>query len=1056
MKKILVLLIAGIVFSGCSPFNDNHFSWLEEGFRTPPDSTMPGVYWYWLNEHVSKTGITNDLEALRRIGISEVFIGNIFEGWMSPPGDLRTLSAEWEDCMRFALMEGHRIGIKISSFNCPGWSQAGGPWTQPEDAMRYLTFSEAVIEGDNATVSAHYLPQPAAFFQDVVVLAVPIAGEDTLHDQSVMRQVNLSRKDVNEPATIVFSFPYPVLKRSLVITPDQSNFQMSCDVYALYDTEYKRIASASFDRLSDNLAYGPVPLAPLCISLGETITQQFKVVFTGIPADFSVGKVELTSIAKVEHYAEKLNNKMPRINTPDWFAYQWETQMEPAAEATVDPDKIIVVSDFLQGDTLRWKAPTGRWHIMRLGMTPTLKTNTPAAPWAAGLEVDKMNRQSYQAHYDAYIGKISKDLPKNLNFNRVIADSYETGPSSWTDDFYELFKQTYHYDPLPWLALFSGQVIGTAEQSDRFMWDMRRLVADRIASEFVGGMAEVLQKNGTQLWLENYGWDGFPSEFLKYAKLSPSVGGEFWTTSPNVECRLAASACHIYNKNVVYAESYTTGNFHYQFHPGALKLKGDEAYTEGVNQHIIHLTIHQPYEDKSPGVNSWFGIELNRHNTWFEQSKAWIDYQRRCCYMLQQGKPAADVCFFIGEDCPKMAGWKDPALAAGYDYDFINADVIMNDMKVINGRLTLSSGISYSLLALPPLTTMRPELLEKIEQLVNEGAVITGMPVSKSPSLQGYPQCDEKVREIAARLWNKPDASYTNNYGKGKVFCNVPINKVLETIGTPEAVQVAKDVPVLWKQRDLPDGRKIFFLTNQSDKMITCNVTFRTTGYAPEWWNPVNGEFYPLTEYSVENGCTVVPLRFDAAESGFVMFREKKLPKHPQPVEKALYRLPDTWDIDFHNQWTSERYTFTQSPLFDWTQSSDNKIKYFSGTATYKTAFELPDAPSHAHDSKGPLSIRQLEFENIGVIATVYVNGQEAGTLWTKPYRLCIDSFLKQGKNELEIQVTNVWRNKIVDKLNNINPENNIFMLAYPSRDSYGTWLAPSGLWGDVKIITLE
>jgi hypothetical protein len=723
--------------------------------------------------------------------------------------------------------------------------------------------------------------------------------------------------------------------------------------------------------------------------------------------------------------------------------------MEPAVDAIVDLDRIINVSEYLHGDTLRWKAPPGRWRIMRLGMAPTLKTNKPTAPWSAGLEVDKMSRRALQAHYDAYIGKIVKDLPNKLTFHRVIADSYETGPGSWTDDFYDVFRQTYGYDPLPWLSLFSGQVVGSADQSDRFMWDLRRLVADRIASEFVGGMAEVIQKNGSQLWLENYGWDGFPSEFLKYAKLSPSIGGEYWMTSPNVECRLAASACHIYDKNVVYAESYTSNGRLYEFHPRTLKKKGDEAYAEGVNHHIMHLVIHQPYEDKVPGVNSWFGIELNRHNTWFEQAKAWIDYQRRCCYMLQQGKPAADVCFFIGEDCPKMAGWKDPSLSAGYDYDFINADVIINDMKVKNGRLRLPSGVSYALLALPPLTTMRPELLEKIEQLVKDGANIAGVPVDKSPSLQGYPQCDKKIKDIAARLWSKKDSSYVNQYEQGKVFCNMPVNKVLETIGTPEAVRIDKRMPVLWKQRDLPNGRKIYFLTNQSDTVVEFKVSFRTVNFAPEWWNPVDGEMRPLMEYSLENEYTIVPIRLDAAESGFVVFKDKELNKPKNLKEKEFLTLSGNWDIDFFNPWTGEHYSVKNSPLFDWTLSQDNKMKYFSGTATYQTEFDIQSSILQSPNI-------QISFENIGVLATVLVNSQEAGTLWTKPYKLNINNLLKEGKNNLEIRVTNVWRNKIVDKLNDIDPENKIYMLSYPSRDRYGTWLVPSGMWGEVKITALE
>ena len=195
---------------------------------------------------------------------------------------------------------------------------------------------------------------------------------------------------------------------------------------------------------------------------------------------------------------------------------------------------------------------------------------------------------------------------------------------------------------------------------------------------------------------------GYPSEFLYYGSFSDYVGGEFWANSgPSPECKLASSSCHIYGKNKVYAESYTAGGKYFERTPRDLKQKGDWSYTQGINQVVMHVYIHQPYEDKTPGINAWFGIEYNRKNTWFEQSKSWIDYQRRCYFMLEQGMPVADVCFFVGEDVPKMAGWKDTSLSKGYNFDFINSDVIENQMYAKNGRVYLPNGNSYALLVLP-------------------------------------------------------------------------------------------------------------------------------------------------------------------------------------------------------------------------------------------------------------------------------------------------------------------------------------------------------------------
>ena len=91
---------------------------------------------------------------------------------------------------------------------------------------------------------------------------------------------------------------------------------------------------------------------------------------------------------------------------------------------------------------------------------------------------------------------------------------------------------------------------------------------------------------------------------------------------------------------------------------------------------MLHVYIHQPWEDRRPGVNAWFGTEFNRHNTWFDERPTWIDYLRRCCFLLQQGTRVADVAYFIGEDTPKMTGIRQPELPPGRDFDYINAEVI--------------------------------------------------------------------------------------------------------------------------------------------------------------------------------------------------------------------------------------------------------------------------------------------------------------------------------------------------------------------------------------------
>ncbi len=196
--------------------------------------------------------------------------------------------------------------------------------------------------------------------------------------------------------------------------------------------------------------------------------------------------------------------------------------------------------------------------------------------------------------------------------------------------------------------------------------------------------------------------------------------------------------------NPILLPDWSTSDF-----PAMLKKRGDWSYTEGINHVVLHVYIEQAYEDRNPGINAWFGTEFNRKNTWFEQAKKWIDYQRRCMFMLQRGLAVNDVCYFIGEDAPKMTGTRDPALPKGYTFDYINAEVLMNRVTVKDGNLVLPDGMSYRMMVLPPLETMRPELLRKIKQLVSEGASVYGPSPERSPSLQNYPASDDEVKALA-------------------------------------------------------------------------------------------------------------------------------------------------------------------------------------------------------------------------------------------------------------------------------------------------------------------
>ena len=892
--RLIFLLILGI----CAASPTRAADALDQGFMNPPDSTKPWCYWYWISDNISREGITRDLEAMKRVGIGEAFIGNIFLDDVKI-GTVKALTEEWWGMVEHAIREGGRLGVDIGFFNCPGWSQSGGPWIQPQQAMRYLASTERRVTGPLRFVEK--LAAPADQFQDVAVLAfrAPVNENDTLQShgvkvsatppiESAVSLVDGRRETATEfpngigsgPLSIDLELERPMTVRSLVLVPARKDFAAKCALQAVGDDgSWRTIRSFPIDRSNNGIAVGFVPYAPVSVSFPATTAGKFRLIFSGISGQGGLAEIELSGAARVERFMEKQLAKMHPTPLPMWDAYLWPATADPGgANLAVNPTEVRDLSRRMTQDgTLHWDVPEGDWILLRTGMTPTGTKNSPASPQGQGLEVDKMNCSAVQGHFEAYIGTLLRRLPPadRKAFKHVVADSYEMGSQNWTDGLRDVFKRRYGYDPQPWLPVLTGRVVGSGDQSDRFLWDLRRLVADQVAYDYVGCLRDAAHQYDLRLWLENYGHWGFPAEFLQYGGQSDDVSGEFWATGDlgSIELRAASSAAHIYGKPIVSGEAFTSVQ-RFEATPWSLKRRGDWALTEGINHWVLHVYIHQPWEDRLPGVNAWFSTEFNRHNTWFEQGREWIDYYRRCQFLLQQGKHVADVAYFIGEDVPKMTGVRNPALPPGYNYDYVNAEVILKRLEVENGRLILPDGMCYRVLVLPESETMRPELLAKIRNLAAAGGVILGAPPSRSPSLKDFPVADRSVREIAGELWKDCDGKTRTEaaFGKGRVFRNVSLETVFKTLDLPPDY-ASSEPKVLWTHRASTEN-DIYFLSNQSETATKIAPVFRVANKTPEFWDAAAAQSRGAAMFERAEGGMRVAIELEPRGSLFVVFRK--------------------------------------------------------------------------------------------------------------------------------------------------------------------------------------
>jgi hypothetical protein len=864
---------------------------LETGFLNPPDSARPQTWWHWMNGNITKEGITADLEAMKQIGLGGATIVNVDCG--IPRGPVAFMSPEWREDFKFAAQEANRLGLELCVENCAGWSSSGGPWNTVTNAMQRVTTSEARVTGP-ANFSAA-LPQPPTtlgFYRDIAVLAFPVPDDEgvrmkdaapvatasgdeppggKLTDGDARTFICLPVPLPGQPQYAQLEFQKPFSARTVKITGGRGIPECRGQIQVSDDgTTFRDLRPFAFGRR------GP---AIRTISLGaQPVAARFwRVQFTSAAAtatNIPLAEIELAPRLTIENIDAKAGfNGAAVLSARD---------AEDAADGTVHRRKILDLTSRLTADgRLNWRVPAGEWVILRLGYTPTGVKNHPAPKEGEGLECDKFSQAALDAHWAGFMQKVLDDLGPlaGKTLDSSLVDSYEVGGQNWTEKFRPEFQKRRGYDPLKFLPAFTGRVVDNPAVSERFLWDVRRTIADLFAENYFGHFAELCHQHGLMNAVEPYTG---PFESLQSGAPADVVMGEFWSGSqghPSV--KLAASVAHIYGKTIVGAESFTATPEHgrWQNDPASLKPLGDLMYCQGLNRYVFHRYAMQPWTNHWPGMTmGQWGFHFERTETWWNQGKPWIDYITHCQFLLQQGRAVADAAYFTGESAPVEMRVGNPALPAGYDYDAINADVLLHGATVNNGRITLAGGASYAVLILPPDdANMTPQMLECLRKLVRAGATVVGPRPQHSPSLADYPNCDQQARKIAGELWGKCDGSHVleNSCGKGRIVWNKALADVFagQNLKPDFEYQGASEATHLAYAHRVAGEADIYFVSNQRRQFDSAECTFRVSGNVPELWHPETGVIEPAPVWSAQAGRTTVRLDFEPAGSVFVIFR---------------------------------------------------------------------------------------------------------------------------------------------------------------------------------------
>ncbi len=657
----------------------------------------------------------------------------------------------------------------------------------------------------------------------------------------------------------------------------------------------------------------------------------------------------------------------------------------------MDFSNIMVLNTHFDGNTLNWEVPEGNWTILRYMCSNTGQRLIVPSPNSDGLFIDFFDPAATKRHLAYILDRlgITKENAKDKGLAYLEFDSMELDEATpWTDDMDTIFESHHSYTILKNLPAFSGWEL--PEGNDGFLYDFQKTISDQLIASHYRTGRDFLAEYGIDLVGEAGGpgppiWASCPVDALKALGSVSIPRGEFWVQMERhiFLVKEVASASHIYGLGPVDAESFTTWR-RWKDAPHALKKNLDRAFCEGLNSVTIHTFANTRPEFGFPGRAYHAGIDINPTATWWEQSKPFMDYMSRCSYLLAQGKFVGDVAYYYGDGAPKFFPTLQgdslrpmiSDLDAGYDFDVVNTDVILNRMDVKDGKLVMPDGLNYNLLVLPNIEDIPESVIQKAEKLIVAGANV----LVQNP-------------EIAKRF-------------KGKILTNTTINEGLSELNLVK--DFARDESKLDFIHRRLDSVDLYFVSNKTKNSIAETVKFRTANKQVEFWNPVSSKQFIIADAQGIDGITTVNLELPAYGSGFVVFTNvnRDLPPYNESLDTEITEVMAPWKLSFPENWGAPE-SVELDTLISWTDHEEKGINYFSGTASYENSFTIS---KEAIDNKKAISI---DLGAVYDVAEILVNGTSAGVLWTHPYKLNIQEFVKEGENKLEVQITNLWINRL-------------------------------------------
>ncbi|MBQ3634225.1 MAG: DNA-binding protein [Bacteroidales bacterium] len=1031
IQLLTIFVVFIIIASSCT----RQRTW-DEDFRQPSAETAPWTFWYWMYGAVSDEGIRKDLIAMKQAGIAGFYLMPIkssAEDRIGLGGKADQLTEEWwrevDLTTRIADSLGLQVGIHISD----GFALAGGPWISEKESMQRVVWSDTIVKGGGEVDLRIPIPQHnGEYYNDIATYAFPAKS---LTQQTPRASVEFPFRS-KEPADIIFTYDKPFTLRSVKIVTGGNNYQAHrWTVSASEDgKQWQEVGTITPDRQGwqNTDAYATYALRP-------TTARQFKFSWTPVGSEPGCEDMDAAKWAPVLKVAALVLSEEPVIN-----AYEGKSGAvwRVSSAKKLDDKDCISLEDVIRCDIDRdgrisATLPEGVWHIRRVGHASTGHTNATGGG-GRGLECDKFSSAAVRKQAENWFGQIRSHVPHPEVITRLHIDSWECGSQNWSLNFADEFKRRRGYDIKPWLLTMTGVPMVSYDESDRILRDVRQTIADLTKDVFFKTVREYADEQKLPISSESV-CPTMVSDGIVHYEVVDYPMGEFWLGSPTHDkpndIADAVSGAHVYGKPVVQAEGFTDVRATWDETPAMLKPLLDRNYCLGINAIVYHVTAHNPFTDRRPGLTlDGIGVFFQRDNTWWHELASFSTYAMRCQALLRRGEPVVDLAVFAGDEIPRRSLLPEKLVGTfpglfgsevvdrerqrlendgipmetspvgvrhtknmtkadsfinplrGYKYDTFTADALRGIAVLPDGSVRMRSGMTYRALIVPQPHKMNPD------------------------GINHHRAVFDSLRSVGARIiddvWTADDLS------------GIGIRRDAEL---PTGVDYA--------HRTSAD-EEIYFLSNQSDTTQTFSPKFRSVRKNGYICDPVEGRIYNY------DGSVTLPV----GGSVFIVFSDTHVATSKQFTAESEVTLNNEWTLWFHDN--GAYVVLPDGNIESWSSFEDPRIKYYSGHVTYKTKVELSAQQSESQS--------RIAFEELRDIATVIVNGRVCGTTWCEPYSVDVSGALKEGENEIAIVCVNTWANALLGAESGTPPFEGIWTNA-KYRRAEGKPL-PGGIIGRVRL----